>query len=64
MRAENTIYFVKNTMFKNKIHTKSEIEIKLYFKNWLNDMNEKGYMSPNKFKAIRAKRYEAYIKAH
>ena len=32
LQASNTLVFLKSTIFKNKIFTRSEVEIKAYFK--------------------------------
>jgi len=56
-RADNHLAFVKSTMFKGKIHGRSEIEIRQYFKQWKADAEEKGYFDPEYY--VEARRAEA-----
>lgn len=61
-RAENQVVFVKSTIFKNKIYSRSEIDIKLYFKVWLQDMAEKGLLDAKYFRESRKRRMEGFLK--
>jgi hypothetical protein len=45
--------FVKSTMFKGKIFARSEVELKLYFKQWKTDVKEKGYLNPEFYAEAR-----------
>ena len=43
-------------MFKQKILSRSSIDIKLYYSNWLADMKKLGYFSPERFSLKREER--------
>ena len=40
-------------MFKGKIFARSEVELKLYFKQWKTDVEEKGYFNPEYYAEAR-----------
>ena len=40
-------------MFKGKIFARSEVEYKLYFKQWKTDVEEKGYFNPEVYAESR-----------
>ena len=40
-------------MFRGKIFARSEVEIKLYFKQWKIDVEEKGYLDPEFYAEAR-----------
>ena len=44
---------MKSTLFKGQIYSRSEADIKKYFKEWLEDMDKEGYFNPNHFKDQR-----------
>lgn len=47
-------------MFKGKIFARSEVEYKLYFKQWKTDVEEKGYFNPEFYaEARKAASYKA-----
>ena len=46
MRADNQLIFVKSTVFRSSIASRSEVEIKAYFKQWKADVESKGYLDP------------------
>ena len=52
-RADNHLAFVKSTMFKGKIHGRSEVEIRQYFKQWKADVEEKGSFDPEYYAEAR-----------
>lgn len=54
-RADNHLILVKNTLFKGKIFARSELEIKLYFKTWKENVEEKGYLDPAFYAEARKK---------
>lgn len=39
--------FMKNTMFKSKIVTRSTADIKDYFKDWIQEVTKAGYLNKN-----------------
>ena len=49
------IVFLKNTIFKSKIQTRSEVEIKLYFQKWLEQIQELGYLDPKRYTSNSSK---------
>lgn len=40
---------MKSTIFKSKIQTRSEAELKIYFQKWLEQAGELGYLNPARF---------------
>jgi len=46
LRSENCCVFVKSTMFKNKILTRSTEDIKAYFRTWLEEIEARGFTDP------------------
>jgi len=44
-------------MFKQKIFSRSSIDIKLYYSTWLADMTKLGYFSPERFRQKREERH-------
>lgn len=62
MRSENNCVFVKSTMFKNKILTRSVDDIKVYFKTWLQEIEARGYMDPGMHSEMRQKRIQEELK--
>jgi hypothetical protein len=38
--------FVKSTIFKNKIISRSTTDIKDYFKDWIKEVTAHGYLEP------------------
>jgi hypothetical protein len=40
-------------MFKGKIFARSEVELKLYFKQWKTDVEEKGFFNPEFYAEAR-----------
>jgi len=44
------LVFVKSTMFKNKIQSRSEVEIRQYFAKLLEDFEKGGYMDPKRYR--------------
>lgn len=45
-------------MFKNKILTRSEVDIKLYFKTWMENIEKTGFTDPSRFAEGRRKMIE------
>lgn len=62
LRSENCCVFVKSTMFKNKILSRSIEDIKVYFKTWLQDIEAKGYKDPARHSEQRQKRIQEELK--
>jgi hypothetical protein len=49
------VIFTKSTIFKNKIFSRSEVEIKEYFKTWVQNVTEQGYFDEEAQKEKRNK---------
>ncbi len=45
--------FVKNTMLKNKIQTRSQEELKAYFTNYMKEIEKQGFMNPDYYQKTR-----------
>lgn len=63
LRSENCCVFVKSTMFKNKILARSFDDINAYFKNWLLDIEARGFMDPARHSEQRQKRIQEELKS-
>lgn len=63
MRSENCCMFVKNTMFKNKILSRSVDDIKAYFNHWLQSIKESGFLDPELHAEQRQKRIEEELRS-
>lgn len=42
----NKVVFIKNTIFKSKIIARSETDMKAYFKEWYEKVEQEGYTKP------------------
>jgi hypothetical protein len=62
MRSENCCVFVKSTMFKNKILSRSVDEIKAYFNHWLQSIEARGFLDPELHSEQRQKRIEEELR--
>ncbi len=63
MRSENCCVFVKSTIFKNKILSRSVDEIKAYFNHWLQSIQERGFLDPELHAEQRQKRIEEELRS-
>lgn len=55
--------FVKSTIFKNKILSRSVDEIKAYFNHWLQSIQERGFLDPELHAEQRQKRIEEELRS-
>jgi len=50
-------------MFKSKIMTRSQEEIKIYFKTYVQDIESKGFKDPERHKESRQKRIQEEMRS-
>lgn len=63
MRSENCCVFVKSTIFKSKILSRSIEDIKAYFNHWLQAIETRGFLDPELHSEQRQKRIEEELRS-
>ncbi|CDW86422.1 UNKNOWN [Stylonychia lemnae] len=56
LKCQNQTFFVKNTIFKTKIYSRSETDIKQYFVDLMKIYDQSGILSPEKLQEYRNQR--------
>ena len=61
IRGQNTCVFVKNTIFKSKIYSRSEPELKANFKDYFAEAERAGVINDDIIRQKRMSRQQQFI---